>query len=78
MTKAISVCLVGAGRAGQVHAESLTRHIPEGQLTALVDPNITALESVGINFGVEARFTALAEAIDRVPFEAVVTHEPFE
>ena len=76
MTKAIRVCLVGAGRAGKVHAESLTRHIPEGKLTALVDPNTTALESVGTKFSVEARFTALSEAIDRVPVEAVVITTP--
>jgi predicted dehydrogenase len=76
MTKQIKVCLVGVGRAGQVHAESLTQHAPEGQLTALVDPDNVTLEKTAAQFGVESRFNSLAEAIDRVPFEAVILTSP--
>jgi myo-inositol 2-dehydrogenase / D-chiro-inositol 1-dehydrogenase len=76
MTSAIRVCLVGTGRAGQVHADSLVQHIPDGKLVALVDPNAAALEKTGAKFGVEARFGSLEEAIDRVPFEAVVITTP--
>jgi predicted dehydrogenase len=76
MTNAIRVCLVGAGRAGQVHAESLTQHIPNAKLAALVDPNNAVRESAGAKFGVEARFSSLDEAMDRVSFEAVVITTP--
>ena len=44
------VCLVGAGRAGHVHAESLVRHIPDGKLVALVDQSATTLEKAGDRF----------------------------
>lgn len=76
MKNEIRVCLVGAGRAGQVHAESLTQHIPEGRLVAIVDPNPAALEKTGDRFGVDSRFSSLVEAIDRVAFEAVIITTP--
>jgi len=76
MANVIRVCLVGAGRAGQVHAESLVQHIPDGKLVALVDPNPTALEKAGAKFAVEARFSSLEQAIDRAAFEAVVITTP--
>jgi predicted dehydrogenase len=76
MTNPIGVCLVGAGRAGKVHAESLVRHVPEGKLVALVDQNAAALEKTADRFGVERRFRSLEEAIDRVPFEAVIITTP--
>jgi myo-inositol 2-dehydrogenase/D-chiro-inositol 1-dehydrogenase/scyllo-inositol 2-dehydrogenase (NAD+) len=76
MEKLIRVCLAGAGRAGQVHAGSLTEHIPGGTLAALVDPDPMALEKTGARFGVEARFTSLEEAIDKADFDAVVITTP--
>ena len=76
MTNPTSVCLVGAGRAGQVHAESLTQHVPGGRLVALVDPSDSALEKTGVRFGVESRFKSLEEAIDGVAFDAVVITTP--
>src|SRR5262249_41248322 len=76
MTKQIRVCLVGAGRAGQVHAESLMQHISEGKLVAIVDPDNTTLEKTARRFGIESRFSSLAEAIDRISFEAVIITTP--
>jgi predicted dehydrogenase len=76
MTNAIKVCLVGVGRAGQVHAESLAHHIPEGKLVALVDSDNAALQKTAARFGVESRFSSLEEAIDHVPFEAVIITTP--
>jgi myo-inositol 2-dehydrogenase / D-chiro-inositol 1-dehydrogenase len=76
MTNPIRVCLVGAGRAGQVHAESLVQHIPAGRLVALVDPNVAAAEKTAARFGIESRFSSFEEAIDRVPFDAVVIATP--
>lgn len=76
MAKIVRVCLVGAGRAGQVHAGSLTEHIPGGALAALVDPDSMALEKAGARFGVEARFTSLGEAIDKADFDAVIITTP--
>jgi scyllo-inositol 2-dehydrogenase (NAD+) len=76
MPDPVRVCLVGAGRAGQVHAESLVRHVPEGKLVALVDQSAAALEKTGDRFGIESRFASLEEAIGGVAFDAVVITTP--
>jgi myo-inositol 2-dehydrogenase/D-chiro-inositol 1-dehydrogenase/scyllo-inositol 2-dehydrogenase (NAD+) len=76
MTNPIRVCLVGAGRAGQVHAESLVQHVPQGQLVALVDQNAPALEKAGERFGIEARFSSVEEAAAHIAFDAVVITTP--
>jgi myo-inositol 2-dehydrogenase/D-chiro-inositol 1-dehydrogenase/scyllo-inositol 2-dehydrogenase (NAD+) len=67
---------VGSGRAGQVHAQSLAQHVPQGELVALVDPNPAALEKTAAHFGVEATFSSLEEAIDRAAFDAVIITTP--
>ena len=72
----IRICLVGAGRVGKVHASSIMRHIPGGQAVALVDPAAEVLEATASQFGIEARFTSLEEALDKVPFDAVVITTP--
>jgi myo-inositol 2-dehydrogenase/D-chiro-inositol 1-dehydrogenase/scyllo-inositol 2-dehydrogenase (NAD+) len=51
-------------------------HIPEGKLVALVDQSAAALEKAGNRFGIEARFSSLEEAADRVDFDAVVITTP--
>jgi myo-inositol 2-dehydrogenase/D-chiro-inositol 1-dehydrogenase/scyllo-inositol 2-dehydrogenase (NAD+) len=76
------VCLVGAGRAGKVHANSLVAHIPGGELVGIVDSVAETLQDTGDQFGVDARFETLEAALDDLEFEAVVittptfTHKP--
>ncbi len=72
----VRVCLVGAGRAGQVHANTLTRHTSAGRLVALVDSSAEARQAVGDRYGIEARFSTLEEALDRARFDAVVITTP--
>ena len=76
MNKTIGVCLVGAGRAGKVHAHSLVHHVPYGELVGMVDPNAEALRATADEFGIEQRFTSLEEAVDRLAFDAVVITTP--
>lgn len=76
MTQPVRICLVGAGRAAKVHANSLTRHVPGGQLVAIVDPNDEALNATAAEYGVEARYASFAHALDHSSFEAVVITTP--
>jgi myo-inositol 2-dehydrogenase/D-chiro-inositol 1-dehydrogenase/scyllo-inositol 2-dehydrogenase (NAD+) len=76
MPDRVRVCLIGAGRAGQVHANSLARHVQNGKPVALVDPNTDALNATGAKFGIEGRYTSLEEALDRAEFDAVVITTP--
>jgi predicted dehydrogenase len=76
MPDQVRVCLIGAGRAGQVHANSLAQHVQHGTPVALVDPNAEALNATGAKFGIEGRYASLEEALDRAEFEAVVITTP--
>ncbi|MHB8627036.1 MAG: Gfo/Idh/MocA family oxidoreductase [Aggregatilineales bacterium] len=78
----VRVCLIGAGRAGKVHADTLTKHLAIGTLVALVDTVPGALESASERLGVQNRFPTLETALEWGQFDAVVittptfTHKP--
>ena len=79
MTNATRICVVGAGRAGQVHSGTLVNSVPEARLAALVDQNADALGKVGDHFNVEARFTSLEQALlDSVLYPLSHDNEPVE
>lgn len=70
------VCLVGAGRAGLVHAENFRRAIPTADLVAVVDADEASAERAARTLDLEHHFTSLSEAADRVDFAAVVIGAP--
>ena len=72
----VRFCLVGAGRAGKVHARSLTQHLPGGRLVALVDPVVETRATTGDEFGIEQRFETLEAALEWGQFEAVIITTP--
>jgi predicted dehydrogenase len=69
-------CLMGAGRAGMVHARNLAFNIPEGELTAIVDSDPAVCEVRGKELGVENLFTDIGEALSSSLFDAVVIVTP--
>lgn len=72
----VRVCLIGAGRAGKVHANSLVNHVPQGTLVAMVDASADMLQASGDEFGVNHRFTTLEAALEWGEFDAVVITTP--
>jgi myo-inositol 2-dehydrogenase/D-chiro-inositol 1-dehydrogenase/scyllo-inositol 2-dehydrogenase (NAD+) len=76
MMNDIKVCMIGAGRVGKLHSGNLRRYIPGGDVVALVDTVPETLKQIGDEFGIEGRFTALDEALDKSEFDAVVITTP--
>ena len=76
MKAPVHVCLVGAGRVAQVHANSLVQHVPAGKLVSIVDPVPNALSSTGDRFGIDARFESLEAALEWGHFDAAVITTP--
>jgi scyllo-inositol 2-dehydrogenase (NAD+) len=68
--------MIGAGRVGKQHSSTFTRFIAAARVAALVDPVPAALEATGNEFGIEARFASLEEALDKVQVDAVVITTP--
>jgi myo-inositol 2-dehydrogenase / D-chiro-inositol 1-dehydrogenase len=54
MSDLINVALLGAGRIGKVHAESLARHIPGARLYAVADVSADAAQSCAAMYGARA------------------------
>ena len=76
MSSKVRVCMIGAGRVGKLHSGTFARYVPGGEVVALVDRAEGILNETGDEFGIEARFTSLEEALDRIEFEAVVITTP--
>lgn len=72
----VSLCMIGAGRVARVHTNSIVRHSPNAKLTAIVDPNPAARDSLGDDFGVAARFESIEDALEQAEFDAVVITTP--
>ena len=76
MKSAVRICMVGAGRVGKNHSNSIIRHVPGGQIVALVDPVKEVLEATKTEFGIEQAYETLEQAIERADFEAVIITTP--
>ena len=72
----IGICLVGAGRAGRVHANSLARRIPGARLAGVVESVAETREKALADFGIAKGFDDLAAALDWGRFDAVVITTP--
>lgn len=76
MKRSIRICLVGGGRAGKVHAATITRRLPGAELVALVETDRTARLETGRLFGIEEVYASLEAALESTAFEAVVITTP--
>ena len=76
MSSQIRVCLVGAGRAAKVHANSLIHHAPGGDLVAIVDSSPETLQASAELFGLNKRYLSLEAALEAADFDAVVITTP--
>jgi myo-inositol 2-dehydrogenase/D-chiro-inositol 1-dehydrogenase/scyllo-inositol 2-dehydrogenase (NAD+) len=72
----IRICLIGAGRAGRVHANSIARHIPGARLAAVVESAAETRSKAAAEFGVAKAFADADAAFDFGQFEAVVITTP--
>jgi predicted dehydrogenase len=69
-------CLIGAGRAGMVHANNITFNMPDAEVTAIVDMDEKQLRQKGEELGVNNLFADIDDALSRDIFDAVVIGAP--
>jgi predicted dehydrogenase len=75
-TPPLRICLIGAGRAGRVHANSFTRQIVGAELVAVVDSDVEVAERAKSDFGIDRAFNTVSAALDWGAFEAVIITTP--
>jgi myo-inositol 2-dehydrogenase/D-chiro-inositol 1-dehydrogenase len=72
----VGVALIGSGRMGAFHAETLARRLPEARLAAVVDPAPGAADRLAGALGADQAYTDLAQAWDDPGVDAVVIAAP--
>lgn len=71
------VCLVGAGRAGAVHAFNVRQHTADAEVAAVVDGEVERARRMAAELGGGAEgFTSLADALAATSLDAVVIATP--
>lgn len=72
----IGVCVIGAGRAGRIHAANYRRSVPHARLVAIVDPNREAAEDAAKELGIDRYYTDYRQALENSRVQAVVVVTP--
>ena len=72
----VRVALIGSGRMGSFHAESLTYRIPGVQLVAIADPAPGAADRMAAAFGAAAAYTSATHVFADPSVDAVVIAAP--
>jgi myo-inositol 2-dehydrogenase/D-chiro-inositol 1-dehydrogenase len=72
----VGVALIGSGRMGAFHGETLSRRIPGARLVAVADPAPGAAERLGGALGAERAYTDVAALWDDAAVDAVVIAAP--
>ncbi|MEM0444400.1 MAG: Gfo/Idh/MocA family oxidoreductase [Nitrososphaerota archaeon] len=75
-SKVVSFCVIGAGRAGAVHARNLRTRIKNAELMAIVDSQIDVATKLAEEVGIKAVYQDLTTALKRSEFDAVIITTP--
>jgi len=71
----ISVCIIGAGRAGMIHARAIER-IPGARVVALADSDKTLCQAGGRQLGVKLLYDDYRKALADASVDAVIVATP--
>lgn len=73
---AVGVAIIGAGRAGMVHAQNFARNVPGTRVIAVADANLEGAQTAAHELGVDAAFTDFRQAIAQPGVDAVLIASP--
>ena len=70
--KKLKVGIIGAGRIGQVHAKSITYHIPQAEIVAISDIFVDGAKEVAEELGIPAYYEDYHEILNNPEIDAVL------
>jgi predicted dehydrogenase len=76
MKDSVGVCMIGAGRVGRVHTNSLLNAVKSCKVVAMIDPVSETLNATANEFSISERYSSFDEALARSNFDAVVITTP--
>jgi myo-inositol 2-dehydrogenase/D-chiro-inositol 1-dehydrogenase len=71
-TKRLHIGIIGAGRIGQVHAETLALRMPESKVVAIADINREAAQALAVRYNIPKIMESSAELLTDPQVEAVL------
>lgn len=74
--KKIRIGVVGAGRIGKVHAQSIVYNIPEAELVMVTDINLDAAKSLAETFGISEYSDNYMDIVNHPGIDAVLVCSP--
>ncbi len=72
----LGVCIVGAGRAGMIHARNFSSRVQDTVVVTIVDPQEEIAAKSAASLGVERHYRELQNAIENESIDAVVVATP--
>ncbi|MBB6407757.1 Gfo/Idh/MocA family oxidoreductase [Mesorhizobium sangaii] len=76
MPKPVNVGLIGAGRIGSFHGETVARRLVDADLIAIADPAPNAAANLADKLDVESAYTDVADLLAHPGLEAVIIATP--
>lgn len=76
MKSQVRICMIGSGRVGKNHSNIINNNIPAGKIVALVDPMESIRRETAAEYGIEAQYDNLEQALEKSEFEAVIITTP--
>ncbi|OHV87641.1 Gfo/Idh/MocA family oxidoreductase [Mesorhizobium sp. ORS 3428] len=75
-SKPVNVGLIGAGRIGSFHGETIARRLVDADLVAIADPAPNAAANLADKLGIESAYTEAADLLAHPGLEAVIIATP--
>ena len=72
----IGVCVVGAGRAGMIHAVNFMKNVPGACLVAVADPDETVAKKAAAELGLNTWYLSYEQALENPAIDASVVVSP--
>ena len=72
----LGICVIGAGRAGKIHAQNFAKNVPGAHLVAMADPAADAAKNACAQLGVDAYYLDYRQALEDKNVDAVVIVTP--
>ena len=72
----LGICVIGAGRAGMIHATNFAKNVPDAQLVAVVDPVEEAAKSGAEKLGLDTYYLNEDQALNDNRIDAYVVVSP--
>lgn len=76
MSKTVGICLIGAGRAGMIHARNFVSKVPNAKMIAVSDVSEEIAKKAAEELGVENYYTDYKEALKNEDVDAVIVVTP--